>query len=268
MNFMDQFSSNKLVVAHRGYRACYPENTLLSFKKSLGKCDLIELDVGFSKDGMAIVIHDDTLDRTTDVASVDCFDFPYNIVDYEYDMIESLDASSWFVRSDPFGTISQNIVSIQELQESPIQKIPTLKEVLIFLKQNNMPVNVELKDMSGTKFDALATEKVLDIIHDLDMVDMVIISSFNHAYLRQVKKVNPNICIAVLQIYENIENIVEYLKSLDASCYHPELGIANRRVVQKVSDAGIMVNVFTVNDPKDQERLYGYGARSIFTDFL
>ena len=61
---------SKLFAAHRGVSARYPENTLLAFRRAVGVADMIELDVTFSKDGEVVVMHDDTIDRTTNGSGI------------------------------------------------------------------------------------------------------------------------------------------------------------------------------------------------------
>ena len=96
-----------LVVAHRGARGHAPENTLVS--AALGHAadaDLWELDVNYTKDGRLVVVHDDTLTRTTNVESA----FPgrpsYRVCDFTLEEIRSLDTGSWYAGRDPFGRVA------------------------------------------------------------------------------------------------------------------------------------------------------------------
>jgi len=266
-NFWQELGEG-VIIAHRGYRAIRAENTLSAFKAAKGKCDLVELDVGFTKDGVAIVIHDNTLKRTTNAKDVAGFKAPYRIVDYTYSEILKLDASSWFLKNDPFGTIKNSTVKVSELQALPIQKIPTLKETLSLLKELNLAVNVEIKDLRGTKFDKIAPAKVLAEIEQLSMQNMVIVSSFNHSYLKKIKELNSQIEIAVLQEKRHLKNIASYLKSLDTNNYNIDLKICNEAVVKELKEKGINTNVFTVNSKEQQEQLFNWGVKAIFSDFL
>jgi len=258
----------QLVAAHRGYRAIRAENTMSAFEACIGKCDFVELDVGFSRDGVAIIIHDDTLERTSDVKLQSNFTPPYNVVDYSYKELLELDFSSWFIEQDPFQTIQNKLVTKRELESLPIQRIPTLQEALLFFKQHNMPVNVEIKDLKKTDFDDTATEHVISIIQELDMEDMILLSSFNHSYIAKAHKIAPMITCAALQEKAHHGNLIEYLKKLKVQCYHSEISITDAKLVSSLNNAGIIVNVFTANKPEDKTRLYDYGVKSIFTDFL
>ncbi|WP_024955371.1 glycerophosphodiester phosphodiesterase [Sulfurospirillum arcachonense] len=268
MGFWENFKKDKkLIVAHRGARAIRPENTMSAFKEAIKKSDFIELDVGFTKDGVAVIIHDNTLERTSNVKDFAEFKKPYKVIDYTYKQLRKLDFGSWFLRDDPFGTIKDGTVDIEELKALKTQRILTLDEVLRFLRKHNFPVNVEIKDAVRTPFDKTAAKTIVDIIEDNVMVNYVLLSSFNHKYLRQVHKLNNNIDIAALQENEHPKDLVKRLKRLRVRSYHPEFNIADTDLIQNLSNAGIFVNIFTVNDKKDMEKLWNNGAKSIFTDF-
>jgi len=268
MTFEELFERERLIAAHRGYRAVRPENTLSAFEASIGQCDFVELDVGFSKDGVPVLIHDNSLSRTSDAEAVQGFTPPYAVVDYSYEMLQKLDVSSWFLRSDPFGMIGQDDHLRAELMHLPVQKIPTLSEVLTVLRRHEIPVNIEIKDMRGTPFDASATAKTIEVIRALQMEEKVLLSSFNHQYLREAKKCAPQIMRAVLQEEAHPKALIAYLEDLDVACYHCDIEITTPEVVERVTEAGMAVNVYTVNTPKDQERMFAWGVKSVFTDFL
>ena len=266
-NFWRGLGQN-IVIAHRGYRAIRAENTLSAFKEAKGRCNLVELDVGFSKDGVAIVIHDDTLERTTNAKELSGFNAPFYITDYTYEEILQLDASSWFIKTDPFGTIKNGLVKKSELKALPIQRVPTLKETLSLLKELNLPVNVEIKDLRGSKFDKVAPKRVLEEIKNLDMQNNTIISSFNHGYLKVIKELDPTIEIAVLQEHCHPSNTVAYLQSLNSNNYNIDIEICNEKLVKELTADGINVSVFTINSKEQQEQLFSWGVKAVFTDFL
>ena len=250
MSFWDNLEDKPMLIgAHRGARSLRAENTMGAFEEAIGKSDFIELDVGFSKDGVPIIIHDDTLERTSNVKEVDGFSKPYNVVDYDYDELLKLDFGSWFKEKDK-------------------QHIPTLKEVLKFLKKHNFPVNVEIKDMSNTSFDKVAVKKVIEIIKELEMEELVLLSSFNHEYLKEAYALEPNIKRAALQEESHPKDLVNYLNKLHVKMYHPELSLVDENLVNELSEAGIFINVFTVNESEDKDKMYSFGVKSIFTDIL
>ena len=269
MGFWENFKKDKkLIVAHRGSRAIRPENTMSAFKEAIKKSDYIELDVGFTKDGVAVVIHDNTLLRTSNVLDFPKFKKPYRVIDYTYKELSKLDFGSWFIRDDPFETIKKGIVDIEDLKSLKRQKIPTLDKVLKFLRKHNFPVNIEIKNAARTPFDKTAVKAVIDIIEDNVMENYVLLSSFNHKYLRQAHRLNPQIDIAALQDGEHRKDLVKHLKRLRVRSYNPEFNIADTDLIKNLSNAGIFVNIFTVNDKEDKEKLFESGAKSIFTDIL
>jgi glycerophosphoryl diester phosphodiesterase len=199
---------------------------------------------------------------------VKVFTLPYAVVDYSYAELQTLDVSSWFLISDPFGTIAENDSLAQENRMLPIQRIPTLREILSFLRRYHMPVNIEIKDMSGTPFDSLATAKTLALVREFGMEEKVLLSSFNHAYVAEAKAVAPHISRAALQEHAHHEDLVRYLRELGVDCYHSDLEIITEALVRELSDAGITTNVYTVNTPEEKERMFSWGVKSVFTDFL
>lgn len=267
MGFWENFHKDKkLRVAHRGARSIRPENTMSAFKEAVKKSDFIELDVGFTKDGVPVVIHDDTLERTSNVKDFPEFKKPYKVINYTYKQLRKLDFGSWFIKEDPFGTIKDGKVRLDELNALKKQKIPSLDKVLKFLAKKRFPVNIEIKDLSRTPFDKSAVKTIVDIIEDNVMVNFVLISSFNHKYLRQVHKINTNIDIAALQESENPKDLIKHLKRLRVRSYHPSIEITEVDLIQNLKNANIFTNVYTVNDHKEMEKLWNNGVKSIFTD--
>ena len=236
------------------------------FKEAIKYNDYIELDVGFSKDGVAVVIHDDTLERTSNVKEFPKFTKPYRVIDYTYKQLKKLDFGSWFIKEDPFGRIKDGTVDLEELKALKTQRIPTLDQVLKLLRKHKFPVNIEIKDASKTPFDKVAVKTVVDLVEEHSMVNYSMISSFNHKYLRQVFKLNPYIDTAALQDKTNGENLVKKLKRLRVRSYNPEFNLADTDLIKNLSNAGIFVNIFTVNDKDKIEKLWNDGAKSIFTD--
>lgn len=138
-----------LVVAHRGARGHAPENTLTA--AALGyavQADLWELDANYTKDGKLVVMHDDTLVRTTDVETA----FPgrpsYRVCDFTLDEIKSLDAGSWYAGRDQFGRVAAGEIDADTLKSFDGLTVPTLEEALAFTKDNGWYVNVEIKNHS------------------------------------------------------------------------------------------------------------------------
>lgn len=266
MAFYDNFKNKEnLIAAHRGFRANRPENTMSAFKESLHKCDFIELDVGFSKDNVAVIIHDDSCERTSDIIDFIEYKDKFNVCDLNYDELLKLDFASWFIDQDPYNTIKNSVIRKSDITK---QEIPTLKEVLSFCKENNMPVNIEIKDLSKTKFHKTAAKNVIQIILNEQMQDLVLISSFNHGYLKEAKKIAPFIQTAALQEKEHPKELLNYLKELKVVAYNCDNEIINEEIINILKKENIYVNVYTVNDQKRKKQLFDLGVNSIFTDCL
>jgi glycerophosphoryl diester phosphodiesterase len=135
-----------LVIAHRGARSLAPENTLAAAMAAwrLG-ADGWELDVRMTKDGELILMHDETLSRTTNAPSLFPNRSPWLVSDFTLEEIKMLDAGSWFVDQDPYGTIAAGEVSPEEAAKFRGEKVPTLKEALALTKELGFWVNIELK---------------------------------------------------------------------------------------------------------------------------
>ena len=268
MSFWDNFRDKPhLIAAHRGNRSIRAENTMSAFKESLGKADFIELDVNFTKDGIAVILHDDTLQRTSNASKYSLFKKPYNVIDYTYDEINKLDFSSWFLKEDPFKMIKKDNLT-KEVSSIPIQRISKLSEVLQFAKVNKMPLNIEIKDMSDTPFDNIAPKEVVRIVEEFDMGDKILISSFNHSYIKKAKKLSPSIDTAALEEDKIPSNIISYLKELKVSAYHPHLHLVTKELVQNLNKHRLYTNVYTVNSAKTKDLLFSEGVKAIFTDYL
>jgi glycerophosphoryl diester phosphodiesterase len=191
--------SQVMIIAHRGARSLAPENTLPAAEKALeSHADGWELDVAMSKDGVLVVLHDDTLERTSNVVDIFPERGPWSVYDFTLDELQQLDFGSWFVESDPFDQIAQGNLTANDIEAYKGVKIPTLQEALEFTQSNQWWVNVEIKDASGTPADVIIVPEVVKLVETLGMEDQVLISSFNWDYLSQVKALNPNLATGVL----------------------------------------------------------------------
>ncbi len=269
MTFFDRFSSPHLIAAHRGARALRPENTLAAFTASLGHCHFIEIDVQMTRDGVPVVIHDPTLKRTTDAPfqarALNLTSLRVN--SWNATQLKLLDAGSWFVETDPFGTLASGIIALETIQPLLPLHIMTLAEMLEWALRHKIPINIEIKNQKGTKFDRNVVTIVLDIIQRTGTASMVLISSFNHDYLFQCKALAPHISVAVLQDEPHPPDLIDYLRAIGASAYHPADAITDAALIRYLRPAGFGVSVYTVNDKSRQRQLFADGATAIITDF-
>ncbi len=157
------------VIAHRGFSGAAPENTLAAFDKAIdvGAQQHVELE-HVRRDGRVVVIHDDTLDRTTDGEG--------EVAAFTLAELKKLDAGSWFSA------------------EFAGERIPTLEEALRLAK-GRILVNVEIKT-EAVGYGIVA--KALELVEELDMKDAVVISSFDPKALSKARELDPEIRTASL----------------------------------------------------------------------
>ena len=269
MNFFDQFPATGYICAHRGARSIAPENTWLAMEQAR-RCgaDSCEIDVQMAADGELVLCHDATLERTTDIAEHSEFsDRSWNLADFTAAELATLDAGSWFLQSDPFGTVAAGEVSEELFSEIRNQKIPLLREVLEECRKYSLPLNLEIKDQTGTAADGLIVGKVLNCLKETKTEDMVLVSSFNHNYLRQIKQQNPTLPFAALAKKQHPDNLLIYLRELGVDAYHPKQLITTVAQVRELVAAGIRVSLWTVNDLDQAKDFIAAGATFIYTDW-
>ncbi len=260
-------SSRVLNIAHRGARSIAPENTLLAaFKAYEIGADLWELDVAMTRDGEIVVIHDDSLKRTSNARQVFPERGPWKIEAFTLADLRQLDFGSWYVEADPFQQIANGVVSKDEQHKFINLPIPTLQEALEFTKEKNWQVNIEIKDLSGKRGDINIAEKVVGLVHSLEMDGSVIISSFKHEYIQRVRAASAKIVTAAL-VEKPDPDPVSLLRRMHAQAYNPGTDALKYEQIQGVTAAGGKVFVWTINDEVTMRRLIQAGVSGIFTDF-
>lgn len=254
-------------MAHRGFRAIAPENTLLAAQKGYESgADYWEMDVAASLDDELVIIHDDNLARTTDAEELFPNRSPWTVYDFTLAELKSLDAGSWYAKADQFRQIAAGRVTKQDLASFGGIKVPTLAEALELTKKNGWKVNIEIKDATGRACDPWIVEKTADLVRAMEMTESVVVSSFNHAYLVRMKKAMPEIRVAAL-IDKPIADPVSVLTRIGAMALNPNFKYLDEDTVKKVRAAGFDVFVWTPNEKPDMERLVRWGVTGLITDF-
>lgn len=220
-----------LKIAHRGARGYEPENTLKSFQKALDlNADGIELDVHLSTDGYLIVIHDETIDRTTN------------------------------------GKGLVNTFSLSELKSFLIDgqyKIPTLKEVFDLVDKRCL-INIELKGLGTASNVAALIEKY---IAEKDWnYEHFIVSSFDWNMLQETSNLNSNIPIGVLT-EEDLDKALAFAELIKARAINPDYVLLNEERTKKIQDKGFLVLPWTVNTEKDIQKIKSFNVDGIISDF-
>lgn len=245
MNFLELFKKPGLIAAHRGARSLAPENTLKALSMSRGRCDFIEIDVALSKDKVAIVMHDETLGRTTNVKEL-----------------------QEFKKRAPFRVCDFTLKELQRLDYGENEPLLTLEIALEFVKQNRLFLNVELKDISGYVEDDFFVSIVLAQIKQYELEASILLSSFRHEYLALAKQKMPNMPTAALVENEHPKHLLAYLKDLKVEVYNLNQELADAQTVQELKSGGFFVGVYTVNTKKRKNELFAMGVNAIYTDKL
>lgn len=220
-----------LVIGHRGAMGHETENTLPSIQKALDLgVDMIEIDVFKIKSGEVVVFHDDKLDRITNA--------PGNIEDYY-------------------------IVDLMQVIVDGGHKIPMLQEVLKLI-DNKVALNIELKG-AGTA-DRVNHIMKYYIEQKNWSPDNFIISSFNWDELKDMRKYNSNVAIAVLTEEDPLEAI-PVAKELNAVAINPYFKKLDEEKAEAIHDAGFKIYTWTVNEPTDIEAMKNVGVDGIITNF-
>lgn len=227
------------IIGHRGAMGYRPENTMSSFLKAIKMgAHGIEFDVHLTRDNIPVVIHDERVDRTTDMIG--------EVKDYTLGQIKKLDAGSWFSR-DFFS-----------------ERIPSLKEVLSLEVPDNFIFNIELK--AGSYYYPGIEQITLDQIYDCHLENNVIISSFDHGALLEVKRLSPTIKTGALfcaRLYEPWA----YLKSLKCDYYHPDYRTIDKEIIKNANSHNLPINTYTVNNESIMTDLVQADVNMIITNY-
>ncbi|MFZ3080913.1 MAG: glycerophosphodiester phosphodiesterase family protein [Bellilinea sp.] len=233
-------SAEPLIYAHRGASAYAPENTLAAFRLALEQgAHGIELDAKLSADGEIVVIHDQTVGRTTPgkgrVDQLTLFE------------LRKLDAGSW--KGDAFSG----------------EKIPTLAEVFASVG-GKLTINVELTNYSSPQ-DGLP-EKALALVQEYQLEDSILFSSFLLSNLAAVRQVWPKAPVGILADpgIKGLRNRSKFSREISPDYMHPHFLDVSRRLVEREKAAGRLLNVWTVNSAVVMRTLIRFGAAGIITD--
>lgn len=224
--------------AHRGASAYAPENTLAAFRAAaeLG-ADGVELDVQRARDGDLVVIHDATLQRTTQGRGP--------VAEYTVAQIKTLDAG---FKSGP---------SFRG------ERIPTLAEALGYIRSTPLRVNIHLK--SAVPADLPLERRVLQEVSAAGLGSRTVISSFSEDVLRRVRRSEPSLQLAIL-CTEFAPIAPMYAVQFGAQAVHPSLGVVSPAYLRDALAVQVKVRPFTVNAKTDLWRIAVWGAHGVITD--
>jgi glycerophosphoryl diester phosphodiesterase len=228
------------VVGHRGAAAHAPENTLAGFRaaKALG-VSWVEFDVHLTADGRCVVIHDDTIDRTTDGQG--------EVGAMVLEELASFDAGAWF---DP---------------RFAGETVPTFEEVLDLLEDLSLGANIELKPSPGAEeATAVAAMELLQAAWP-DRMPPPLVSSFDYRSLEVAREVAPGIARGLLleTVTDDWQDLAQGIEATTIHCGHARLSEARAKEIRR---AGYPLFCYTVNHAGRAAELFGWGVSGVFTD--
>jgi glycerophosphoryl diester phosphodiesterase len=225
-------------VAHRGYSAVAPENTLPAFAAAvLGEATFVEFDVRTTADGVPVVIHDRTVDRTTDGAG--------HVWDLTAAEVAALDAGSWF--SPAFAGA----------------RVPTLAETLDLLAGTAPELLLEIKPPAAED----QVQQIIELVAKRDLLDRTVVQSFDPEVVRLVREVAPDVRRGLLRLRFEADT-VPLARELGVVCCNPSVAdvLGDPATVSELIGAGIDVMPWTANDLTAWPSLADSGVAGLITD--
>ena len=255
------------VIAHRGARSLAPENTLASARRAhnLG-ADLWETDVSVTADHKLVLMHDDAMMRTTNVAEVFPERVPAAFSTYTLAEIRSLDAGSWFERDDPFGQVAVGAVENQELVAYVGEKVPMLREAFELTLKLNWFLNLELKAQPEPNHNFDVVSAVLELADEVGIgPDHLLFSSARFDWLKTLKQCRPEFKVqAILGLFP--EDPMDFSDSF-FDTFNPRHTRLSIDQFKMQVDQGHKLNPYTVNDEAMIKTLIEIGVTGLITDF-
>ncbi len=233
------------IIGHRGVCGYAPENTLESLATAADMgVKWIEMDVKLTRDGVPIIFHDETLERTTNGSGL--------VAETDYEDIKQLEAGSWYAES---------FTGIQ---------IPTLEEAVEVLLRHNLGLNLEIKPCPGREKET--AEVALDCLSQIwDDHENLLISSFQHVSLETARDMAGDWYRGLLlhghdtdgQMPENWRELVDYL---ECSTVNISDQLATRETIESIIDYDKAIAVYTINDGHRARHLQAAGVDTIVSD--
>jgi glycerophosphoryl diester phosphodiesterase len=226
-----------IIIGHRGASGYAPENTFSAFQlaQDLGGHG-IEFDVQLTKDGIPLVIHDETLDRTTNLHG--------QVSTFTWEEIQKADAGSWMG------------------EKWSGERVPRLADVLEAC--SHLFLNIELKN-SIVPYPGME-EIVIELLKRYCDLSRVIVSSFNPQSVLRLKQLEPQLRTGLL--YEEEPNdVLKYARHLGVMAVHPDCRLLTEEKVRLFQGEGLQVNTWTVNEPEEMKKMVRMGVDGIITNY-
>jgi glycerophosphoryl diester phosphodiesterase len=248
-----KMTSSPLIIAHRGASYDAPENTLSAFRMAVeAGAEGVEFDVQLSRDGVPMVIHDPTLERTGSRL--------VRVADLTSDSLGEVDVGTWFNIKHPKRAV----------EDYAGETIPTLAQVLDLLSSFGGLIYVELK---ATELDHQELARVVcDTIRSSHLLPQIIVKSFKLAVVPEVRCLMPEVNTAVLfapQIMNFLKRrrqIVEIAHELGAGQISVHRSMLTRGLMKKAHQANMPVTVWTADKPLWLPRCRKLGVKALITN--
>ncbi len=256
-----------LNIAHRGARSIAPENTLTAAQKAydLG-AHMWETDIRVTKDEKLILFHDDSLARTTDAESRFPDRHSWTFTSFTFDEIRSLDAGSWFVKTDPHQQILAGNISQTDLDSYCGVKVPTLTEALELTQKLNWKINLELKILPDEMKHFPVLDHLFAKLEQMEFsIDQFVISSFDHDFLRKIRKRRPEYKVQALIGSPEIKPLNR--GDFEFATYNVNRKLTTPEEIKEVIQKGICINLYNINDKNDMIEFIEAGVSGIITDY-
>ncbi len=253
-----QFDEYPLVMAHQGGNGLWPDNTLYAFEQAAGLgVDVLEMDIHSTADDVLVVIHDSTVDRTTDGSGA--------VQDLTLAELQALDAA--------YDWAPDNAQGLELGETFPYRgqgiTVPTLEE--LFVAFPGMPMNIEIKQAEPSIAAPLCR-----LIREHDMAESVLVVSFHEEATREFREVCPEVVTGTTQ-NEVIALFALSKLSLEGAYgpaagavqvpeYRSGLHVLTKRFVDAAHKRGLQVHAWTINNEADMRRLADLGVDGIITD--
>jgi len=245
------------VIGHRGASGVAPENTLAAFRRAaeLG-ARYIETDLQLSRDGRLVVLHDDTLQRTTDGRG--------RVSAKTLDQLRRLDAGSWFRRPGAPRQRFPRGASPKRVAGAPFagERIPTIEELLAFSREHDIGLYLEMKAPRGRG----AEEAVVAAVLAAGALARSNVICFDLRVLERVREIEPALPLGYL-FSRRSPHAVARAVDVGARTVLPHARRLTPKLVAEAKRHDLKVVTWTVNDPKQMKEFIALGVDGIMTDY-
>lgn len=234
-------SHHRFVVAHRGASAVAPENTIAALQSAIcSGVPMVEIDVQLTSDGHVILFHDRTLGRTTSGRG--------RTHRISYTELMQLDAGEWF--SSKYRG----------------ERVPLLEDALRFLVEHQTYASIEIKPPADGERISWCLERIADVVARCNMTEYVLFTSFHHALLHQLRRILPGCHTAAINIPGDRRLPSAIAQQIGCEAFVCSVRECTRWRITDAISSGLYVGVYTVNTPRQLDRVLRYPVTAIVSN--